>query len=196
MMSPRNACRLRWNAAGRSALLLLAVALAQPLLHPAAAQAASGAEILRNANTVLKKLYASSPKAKELGAKAKGVLVFPSIVKAGFMVGGLFGEGVLLKDGKAVAYYNTVAASYGYQVGAQKYGYAMFLMTDKAIQYLDRSDGWEVGTGPSIVVMDEGVAGGVSTTSLRDDVYAFVFSQKGLMAGAGLQGSKITRIEK
>jgi lipid-binding SYLF domain-containing protein len=103
---------------------------------------------------------------------------------------------VLLKGGKAVAYYNTVAASYGYQVGAQTYGYVMFLMNDKALQYLDKSDGWEVGTGPSVVVLDKGAAGGLSTSTARDDVYAFIFSQKGLMAGAGLQGSKITKIEK
>jgi lipid-binding SYLF domain-containing protein len=177
-------------------ILLLAAVLAQPLLTPAPVQAASAAELRRDAGAVLAKLYAGAPKAKELGAIAKGILVFPSIVKAGFMVGGLFGEGVFIQDGKAVAYYNTVAASYGYQAGIQKYGYAMFLMNDKAVQYLDRSDGWELGTGPSIVVVDKGVAGGFSTTSARDDVYAFIFSQKGLMAGLGLQGTKITRIEK
>jgi lipid-binding SYLF domain-containing protein len=176
--------------------LLLAAVLTLPLLHPGAVQAATAAELNKNGSAVLAKLYKTVPKAKELGDKAKGVLVFPSIVKAGFMIGGLFGEGVLLKEGKPVAYYNTIAASYGYQAGAQTYGYAMFLMTDKALEYLDKSDGWEVGTGPSIVVLDQGAAGGVSTTSLRDDIYAFIFSQKGLMAGAGLQGSKISKIEK
>jgi len=103
---------------------------------------------------------------------------------------------VLFKDGKAVAYYNTVAGSYGFQAGVQKYGYAMFLMNDAALQYLDKSDGWELGTGPSIVVVDEGAAAGLSTSTARDDVYAFIFSQTGLMAGLGLQGSKITKIEK
>jgi len=197
MRSTRNTRRPGGDAAGMLVLFFLAAVLAPPLLWPpAAVQAATAAELNKNGSAVLAKLYKSVPKAKELAAKAKGILVFPSIVKAGFMVGGLFGEGVLLKDSKPVAYYSTVAASYGYQAGVQKYGYAMFLMNDKALEYLDKSDGWEVGTGPSIVVLDQGAAGGLSTTSVRDDVYAFIFNQTGLMAGAGLQGSKITKIEK
>ena len=196
MLNRRKTRRPGWETAGRFVLVLLAAVLAQPLVHPAAVQAASVAELNRDASAALTKLYAGTPKAKELAAVAKGILVFPSVVKAGFMVGGLFGEGVLLKGGKAVAYYNTVAASYGYQVGVQTYGYVMFLMNDKALQYLDKSDGWEVGTGPSVVVLDKGAAGGLSTSTARDDVYAFIFSQKGLMAGAGRQGSKITKIEK
>ena len=166
------------------------------VLSPRLAVGATAAALTRDGSAALTKLYAGTPKAKELAAIAKGILVFPSVVKAGFMVGGLFGEGVLLKGGKAVAYYNTVAGSYGFQAGVQTYGYAMFLMTDKALQYLDKSDGWEVGTGPSVVVLDQGAAAGLSTTSARDDVYAFIFSQKGLMAGLGLQGTKITKIEK
>jgi len=196
MLSTRKICRPGGGTAGRFVFVLLAAVLAQPLLYPAAAQAASAAELQRDASRILKRLYAETPKAKELGDKAKGILVFPSVIKAGFMVGGLFGEGVLLKDGKAAGYYNTVAVSYGYQAGAQKYGYAMFLMTDKALQYLDRSDGWEVGTGPSIVVLDKGAAGGISSSTARDDVYAFIFNQTGLMAGLGLQGTKITKIDK
>ena len=166
------------------------------VLSPRITAAATAAELNRSGSTVLAKLYKSVPKAKELAATAKGVLVFPSIVKAGFMIGGLFGEGVPFKGGKAVAYYNTVAGSYGLQAGVQKYGYAMFLMNDAALQYLDKSDGWELGTGPSIVVVDQGVAGSLSTSTARSDVYALIFSQKGLMAGLGLQGTKITKIEK
>jgi lipid-binding SYLF domain-containing protein len=177
-----------------SALLVVVVALS--VLPPPRVYAASATELRRDANAALKKLYAGTPKAKELADKAKAVLVFPSVVKAGFMVGGLFGEGVLFKDGKAVAYYNTVAASYGLQAGVQKYGYVMILMNDAAVQYLDKSDGWELGTGPSIVVVDQGTAAGLSTSTARDDVYAFIFGQTGLMAGLGLQGTKITKIEK
>ena len=165
-------------------------------LSPRPAVAATATELNRDGSAALAKLYATTPKAKELAALAKGILVFPNIVKAGFLVGGLFGEGVLVKDGKAAAYYSTVAVSYGYQVGMQKYGYAMFLMHDNALEYLDRSDGWELGTGPSIVIVDQGVAGGLSTSTARDDIYAFIFNQKGLMAGLGLQGSKITKIDK
>jgi lipid-binding SYLF domain-containing protein len=86
-----------------------------------------------------------------------------------------------------------VAGSYGLQAGVQKFGYALFLMNDKALAYLDNSDGWEIGVGPSIVIVDQGKAKTMTSTTLRDDVYAFIFSQKGLMAGLGIQGSKITK---
>ncbi len=128
--------------------------------------------------------------------EAKGILVFPDIVKGGFIVGGQYGQGALIKGGKIAGYYNTVSASYGLQAGLQKYGYALFLMTDSALAYLDKSGGWELGMTPNIVVVDVGAAGGISTTTAKSDVYAFFFDQKGLMAGIGLQGTKITKIEK
>jgi lipid-binding SYLF domain-containing protein len=181
----------------RSALILSIVAFfAVTLVGPNRAVAASAAEIDRNAKNILQKLYAQSGSAKALGEKAKAILVFPSITKGGFIVGGLYGEGALMKGGKTAAYYSMVAASYGMQAGAQQYGSVLFFMTDSALNYLDRSDGWEVGTGPSIVVVDKGAATGMSTTTALSDVYAFVFGQKGLMAGLGLQGTKITRISK
>jgi lipid-binding SYLF domain-containing protein len=149
-----------------------------------------------DANAALKTLYASAPVAKMIGEKAKAVLVFPSIVKAGFIVGGQYGEGVLLINGNLTAHYNSVAASYGLQAGVQSFGYALFLMNDKALQYLDSSNGWELGVGPSIVIVDKGKAKSLTTLTLKDDVYAFIFDQKGLMAGLGIQGSKITKLEK
>jgi lipid-binding SYLF domain-containing protein len=176
-------------------LLVLAFA-AFTLITPNPARAASAAEINRAAKKVLEKLYKKSSAAKALGEKAKAILVFPSITKGGFLVGGQYGEGALMKEGKTIAYYDTVSVSYGLQAGVQRYGYALFFMTDSAREYLDRSDGWELGTGPSIVIVDEGVAGGLSTTTARSDVYAFIFSQEGLMAGLGLQGTKITKMEK
>ena len=178
-----------------SILLVLAFA-AFTLVSPNPGRAASAAEINRDATKVLEKLYKKSSAAKALGEKAKAVLVFPSITKGGFMVGGQYGEGALMKEGKTIAYYNTVSASYGLQAGVQKYGYVLFFMTDSAREYLDRSDGWELGTGPSIVIVDEGKAGGLSTTTARADVYAFMFDQKGLMGGLGLQGTKITKVKK
>ena len=185
-----------WGPVGWLLSVVMVAVLAWSVLPLSPVDAATAAELRRDAAAALKKLYAGTPKAKELGDKAKGVLVFPSVIKAGFMVGGLFGDGVLFKEGKAVAYYNTVAASYGFQAGVQTYGYAMLLMNDAALQYLDKSDGWELGTGPSIVVVDQGAAGGLSTSTASDDVYAFIFNQKGLMGGLGLQGTKITKIEK
>ena len=175
--------------------IILAMAAMTPMSqHPAIA--ASAAELNREAAAALKQLYDSEPAAKALGAKTKGILVFPSIIKAGFIVGGQYGEGALRKGDRTVAYYNTVAASYGLQAGAQSFGYALFFMNDSAMKYLDKSDGWEIGTGPSIVIVDKGKAGGITTTTAQADVYAFFFDQQGLMAGLGLQGSKISRINK
>jgi len=158
--------------------------------------AESAAGIDADADAALSKLYETKPVAKMLGEKAAAVLIFPNIVKAGFLVGGAYGEGALRKKGKTVGYYNSVAASYGLQAGAQSFGYVLFLMTPSAVKYLDKSDGWEIGVGPSVVVVDEGIARTLTTTTLKDDVYAFIFDQKGLMAGIGLQGSKISRIKE
>lgn len=165
-------------------------------MSAATAIAASADEIDGGVDSALEALYSKYPSAKALAQEAKGVLVFPAIVKGGFIVGGLYGEGALRKGSKTAGYYNTVAASYGMQAGLQKYGYALFFMTDSALGYLDRSDGWELGVGPNIVVVDTGMAKSISTTTTKSNVYAFFFSQKGLMAGLGLQGSKITRIQK
>jgi len=104
-------------------------------------------------------------------------------------------EGALLVKIETVVYYNTVAASYGLQAGSQSFDYAMFLMTDEAFQYLQKSSGWEIGVSPSIVVVDKGAAKSLTTSTAKDDIYAFFFGQKGLMAGLGLQGSKITKID-
>jgi len=162
--------------------------------NPAAA--ASAAEINRDAKSALEKLYGQSASARAMGKKAKGILVFPSIVKGGFMVGGQYGEGALLRGGKTVGYYNTIAVSYGYQIGGQKYGYALFFMTDSAMKWIDKSDGWEIGVGPSIVVVDVGAATSKTTTTLQSEIYAFFFEQTGLMGGLGLQGTKISKIKK
>jgi lipid-binding SYLF domain-containing protein len=173
--------------------LLLISAL---VLLPVLCQAADTAAINREAQTALQTLYEKTPAAKVLGEKAKAILVFPSILKAGLIIGGQGGNGALIVGGKSVAYYNIAAVSYGLQAGAQEFGYAMFLMTDAARAYLDKSEGWEVGVGPTIVVVDDGAAKSLTTTTAKDDVYAFIFSQKGLMAGIGIQGSKITKIKQ
>lgn len=159
-----------------------------------AALAAGAAELARDANASLQKLYATAPAAKALGPKAHAILVFPKVTKAGLGVGGQFGEGALLKGGKAIGYYNTTGISTGLQAGAQQFGYAMFFMNEKALAQLNKAEGFEVGVGPSVVVMDEGMAKSTTTTSMKDDIYAFIFGQKGLMAGLGIQGNKITKI--
>jgi lipid-binding SYLF domain-containing protein len=155
----------------------------------------SAAKLGSDAQAALSQLTAKIPAAKALEKKAVAILVFPSITKAGLMIGGQYGDGALLKRGKAVGYYNTAGVSSGLQAGAQKFGYAMFFMNDGALAQLDKAGGFEVGVGPTIVVMDEGKAKSTTTTSMKDDIYAFIFSQKGLMAGLGLQGNKITKID-
>jgi lipid-binding SYLF domain-containing protein len=158
------------------------------------ALAASAREIDSSVTRILTTLYQKKPEAKTLADKAVAVLVFPSIVKGGFIIGGQFGDGALRKRGQTMAYYRSVAASYGFQAGVQTYGYALFFMDEASVKYLDKSDGWEIGTGPSLVVVDEGFGKSMSSTTLQKGVYAFIFNQKGLMAGTGIQGSKITKI--
>lgn len=171
---------------------ILLLALTFLLVH--SALAASASEINRNATAALQTLYKTTPGAKELANNAKGILVFPNIVKAGFIIGGQYGDGALREKGRTVGYYRSVAASYGLQAGVQSFGYVLFFMDDASLQYLKKSEGWEIGTGPSVVVLDKGFGKSMTTTTMRKGVYAFIFSQKGLMAGIGLQGSKITRI--
>jgi lipid-binding SYLF domain-containing protein len=191
--------RSRTTTSGHRRLRLLATLVLGALLAASGATsalAASGAELQRDASRALKSLYASNDAAKVLGKKAVAILVFPSIVKAGFLFGGQMGEGVLLKGGRPAGFYNSVAASYGLQAGVQKFGYALFFMNASALAYLDQSDGWDVGVGPSIVVVDQGYGKSITASTITKDVYAFIFDQKGLMGGMGVQGSKISRISK
>ena len=148
---------------------------------PAAAD--SAAEIDRDVDSALQKLYRSAPAAVELSKVAKGVLVYPSVIKAGLIVGGQYGEWALRVGGKTVGYCNTVAASYGMQAGAQSFGYALFLMADEGLDFLKSSDGREVGVGPSIVVMDQGRAKSFTTTTAKDGIYAFCLFQPGKVDG-------------
>ena len=176
----------------RSALLLVTAAT---IGRPERARAATAAEIDAKAENALKSLLDSNEGARALAGQAKGVLVFPSIIKGGFVVGGASGEGALRIGDRTAGYYRSVAASYGLQIGAQSFSYALFFMTDGALDYLNKSDGWELGVGPSLVVADEGFGKKASTTTLQAEIYAFIFAQEGLMAGLGIEGSKITPIE-
>jgi lipid-binding SYLF domain-containing protein len=124
------------------------------------------------------------------------VLVFPKIVKAGLIFGGAYGEGVLQEGPKVVNYYNSFSGSWGLQAGAQSYGYVVFLMNAKAMDYIDKSSGWELGVGPTVVIVNEGVAKNLSTSTLKDDAYAFIFDQEGLMAGVSIEGTKISKIKR
>jgi lipid-binding SYLF domain-containing protein len=172
------------------AAMIMAIAAAAPTV----VFAASASQIDRSATQSLTTLYKNTPGSKALADKSVGVLIFPSIVKGGFIIAGQFGDGALRKNGKTTAYYRSLAASYGFQAGVQAYGYVLFFMDDASVQYLDNSAGFELGTGPSLVVLDSGFGKNLSTTTLQKGIYAFIFDQKGLMGGVGIQGSKITRI--
>lgn len=174
--------------------LLLATLLLAPV-GPRPARADTWSNLAADSRRALDALYRQNQAARMLRDKAHAVLVFPNMVKAGFMFGGQIGNGTLFKAGRTAGYYNSVAASYGFQAGAQTFGYALFFMNDAALAYLDKSEGFEIGAGPSLVVVDQGMAKSLTSTTLTQDVYAFIFDQKGLMGGVGLQGSKITRIK-
>jgi lipid-binding SYLF domain-containing protein len=160
------------------------------------ATAATAEDLDKDSHQALQTLYKAEPVAQTLSHTAKAVLVFPNMVKAGLVFGGSYGEGVLMKGSKVIDYYNSVTGSWGLQIGAQSYGYAVFLMTDKAVKYVEETKGWEIGVGPTVVVVDEGVAKNLSTSALKDDAYAFIFSQQGLMAGLTIEGTKISRIDR
>jgi lipid-binding SYLF domain-containing protein len=173
---------------------IVVIAFGFNALIPTVAQAASASQINRSATQSLTTLYQTTPGAKALADKAVGVLIFPSIVKGGFIIAGQYGDGVLRKKGKAVAYYRSLAASYGFQAGVQAFGYVLFFMDNDSLRYLDNSAGFELGSGPSLVVLDSGFGKNLSTTTLQKGIYAFIFNQKGLMGGVGIQGTKITKI--
>lgn len=182
---------------------VLAMGLGLASLIPASlvtlsqAQAASTAEDLHvEADHALQLLYRTNPLAKSIAAKARAILIFPSVIKAGLVFGGSYGEGVLREGSRVIDYYNSVSGSWGLQAGAQSFGYAVFLMNDKAVKYIQESHGWEIGVGPTLVIVNEGVAKNLSTSTLKDDAYAFIFDQTGLMAGVSIEGTKISRIKR
>jgi lipid-binding SYLF domain-containing protein len=163
-------------------------------LAPVGAWADDRADLERDSRAALQQLTASTPAAAALNAKARAVLIFPKIVKAGFMVGGQSGSGVLFRGKSVAGFYRISAGSFGFQAGAQTFSYALFFMTEDALAYLRKSNGWAIGSGPSVVVVDKGMAKTMNTTTVGHDVYALPFGQKGLMGGLGLEGSKITPI--
>lgn len=160
------------------------------------AQAASADDLKQNAAQALQTLYKAHPEAERISKSARAVLIFPKIIKAGLVFGGSYGEGILTKGGSFAGYYNSVSASWGWQAGAESYGYVVFLMNDRAVNYLEKSNGWEFGVGPNVVVVNEGVAKNLSTSTLKDNAYAYIFDQQGLMASLSIEGTKVSPIKK
>ncbi|MDE3016850.1 MAG: lipid-binding SYLF domain-containing protein [Pseudomonadota bacterium] len=151
-------------------------------------------DLNKDASQALHMLITTNPLAANISKKAKAALIFPNIVKAGLVFGGAYGEGVLRQGATVDGYYNSITGSFGWQVGAQSYGYIVFLMNDKAVHYIHETHGWEIGVGPTVVVVNEGVAKNLSSSTLKDDAYAFIFDQQGLMASLSIEGTKISRI--
>lgn len=185
MMKFRNA----FLAAALATAALTAVGATVP------ASAATTEDLNKDSDQALATLYKLHPFAERLSHDAKAILIFPNVVKAGLIFGGAYGEGELLKGSKVDGYYNSVTGSWGLQAGAQSYAYAVFLMSDKAVRYVRKTHGWEIGVGPTVVIVDEGKAKNLSSSTLKDDAYAFIFSQQGLMAGISLEGTKISRVK-
>ncbi len=174
--------------------IFLALLVAAMTTIASAAYADTPVDLNRDSDTALSKLTQTTPLARDLQSRAKAILIFPNIVKAGLIFGGAYGEGELKQGGTIDGYYNSVTASWGLQAGAQSYGYVIFLMNQKAVDYIHQTHGWEIGVGPTVVVVNEGVAKNLSTSTLKDDAYAFIFDQQGLMASLSIEGTKISRI--
>jgi lipid-binding SYLF domain-containing protein len=176
--------------------LTVVAAMSALSLSSGLVRAASAEDLNRDATQALATLYKTHPTAEVVSRTAKAILVFPKIVKAGLVFGGSYGEGVLMKGGRVTDYFNSVSASWGWQAGAESYAYVVFLMSDKAVKYLAESQGWEIGVGPTVVVVNEGAGKNFSTSTLKDDAYAYISDQQGLMASLSIEGTKISHIKR
>ena len=166
------------------------------LLVPPAAPAAGREEIDARVREATQELYETSSAAKDLAARARGMLVFPRVIKAGIGIGGEYGEGALLAGGRTVGYYSIASASIGFQLGAQAKGVAILFMTDKAFADFRRSKGWKAGVDGSVALATLGAGGEIDTETAKKPIIGFVFANKGLMYNLTLEGSKITEIKK
>ena len=176
--------------------LFLALGLSLAAAEPRSVAAASAVEIDAEVDAALARFYEEVPAAKDLAKRAKGILIFPGVVKAGFGVGGEYGEGALRVGGASVGYYNTAAASVGFQIGVKSRAEVLMFMTDDALDRFRASDGWGVGVDGSVTVVKVGVAGEIDTNTISDPVIGFIFGEQGLMANLSLEGAKITRLDK
>src|SRR6476620_828379 len=178
------------------ALWLTLVALLAIVVAPAAGKADAATQINADANATLTSFVGQNPSARELGRKAAGVLVFPSVIKAGLGIGGEYGEGVLIIRGEPAGYYNIISASFGFQLGVQSRSVIIMFMTEEALAGFRNAYGWKVGVDGSIVVVTVGAGGAIDTDTLTSPVIAFIFDAQGLMYNLSLEGSKISRIER
>jgi lipid-binding SYLF domain-containing protein len=172
-------------------LALCAIVMAAP-----ESRAASAREIDASVHETLERFFYKIGGARDLANKAVGILVFPSVVKAGFGVGGEYGEGALLVHGRNAGYYNTLSASFGFQLGVQARSVIIAFMTPEALEQFRRTAGWKVGVDGSVAIITVGVGGSIDTNKITSPVVGFILDPKGLMYNLTLEGSKISRISK
>lgn len=180
----------------KTALFIMVFYVSISLLLPVVASAASSVEINIGVDATLNRFNKEVTGGSEFLKKAKGVLVFPKVIKAGFGIGGEYGEGALRIGGKTVEYYSTAAASIGFQLGAQSKSVVLVFLTNKALSNFRNSDGWKAGVDGSVALVEWGVGEDINTIDIKDSVVGFVFSNKGLMYNLTLEGSKFTKIVK
>lgn len=172
---------------------LLAMALTLPFQG---ALAATPAEIEARVNAALDRLHTEVKGSDAVTGKAAGYLVFPGVIKAGFVIAGEGGQGALRIGGKTADYYNIGTASIGFQGGAQKRDIIIVFMDAGSLKKFQESDGWKAGADASVAVLDVGAGANIDVTRIKEPVVGFVVGQSGLMAGVSLDGSKITRSKK
>jgi len=180
----------------RVIILLLTMTVIGAIILPQTSHAASATEINIGVKETLKRFRQDIPGGNEFLQRARAVLVFPTIIKAGFGIGGEYGEGALQIAGKSVSYYSTAAASIGFQLGAQSKSVVLVFMTDDALKHFQSSKGWKAGVDGSVAVIEWGVGEDINTIDIEDPIVGFVFSNKGLMFNLTLEGSKFTKIVK
>ena len=163
---------------------------------PSTASAATAKEIDVSVDVSIERFYKDVKGAKAFADAAKGMLVLPNVKKAGFIVGGQYGEGALRVFGRSAGYYSLVSGSFGLQAGAQAMDIIIVFMTEEALRNFETSPGWEAGVDGNIALIDIGAGGSIDTTTVKEPIVAFVFDVKGLMADLSLKGAKFTRLQK
>jgi lipid-binding SYLF domain-containing protein len=176
------------------ALCLALVAAFALVAEPRKGEASSAAALDADANETLHSFVRQVPGARELANKAAGILVFPSVVKAGIGIGGEYGEGILLNQKRVEGYYNLISASFGFQLGVQERSIIIMFMTEDALDGFRRRAGWKIGVDGSVTIITVGVGGSIDTDKIVSPVIGFVLDQKGLMYNLTLEGSKISQI--
>ena len=187
-MSPKNLSK------GLRAIAFLVTALMIMGFTAQVALAKTAQEINASVNACLNRFYKQVKGGKEIAAKAKGVLVMPTVIKAGLIVGGEYGEGALRVGGKTVSYYNLVSGSLGFQIGGEAKDFVILFMKDAALKQFQASKGWEVGLDGNVALVTIGAGERVDFTKMKDPIIGFVFDVKGLMADISLKGAKFSKI--